>query len=137
MKVVWLGFASMVLLMGSISLSYAYNPNDGIVAVGGETLLVLRAPVGNMSIRQRVNAVQDRLVTILGAPKLGMADIVKVKLPDGEYKIDVHHELLVTVTKEDAAANKTTTSKLAGIWLEKLRKVLPEINARPNPNNRK
>ncbi len=137
MKVLWLGLVSMVVLIGALSVSYADNPNDGIVAVGGETVLVLRAAVGNMSIRQRANAVQDRLVTILGAPKLGMADIVKVKLPDGEYKINVHHELLVTVTKEDAAVNKTSTSKLARIWTEKLRKVLPELNARPNPNNEK
>ncbi len=137
MKVVWLGIVSMVVLIGAMSASYADNPNDGIVAVGGETVLVLRAAVGNMSIRQRANDVQDRLVTILSAPKLGMADIVKVKLPDGEYRINVHHKLLVTVTKEDAAVNKTTTSKLARIWTEKLRKVLPELNARPNPNNEK
>lgn len=137
MKAVWLGVFSTFVLMFTMSVANAVNTNDGIVAVGGETVLVLRAAVGNMSVRQRANAVQDRLVTILGAPKIGMADIVQVKLPDGEYKITVHHELLVTVTKEDAAINKTTTSKLAKIWTEKLRKVIPELNARPNPNAEK
>ena len=132
----------MIYTLGLFMLSLAIpslaraqqNSNQGIVAVGGETVLVLRAASSGMSIKQRVDAVQERLVTILSAPKLGMSDIVKQPLKGNTYQITVKGHLLVTVTTQDAAVNKTTTRKLADIWLEHLRKVLPQLNAKPNPN---
>jgi hypothetical protein len=132
----------MIYTLGLILLSFAIpslakagqSSDQGIVAVGGETVLVLHAASGGMTIKQRVDAVQERLVTILSAPRLGMRDIVKEPLKGNAYQITVKGHLLVTVTAQDAAVNKTTTRKLADIWLEHLRKVLPQLNAKPNPN---
>jgi ABC-type phosphate transport system auxiliary subunit len=110
------------------------DPNAGLVAVGGEEVLRFRTAPAGMTLQQRANAIQERLVTILSDTTLRPSDIVTAPAK-GDYKILVKNRLLVTVTRKDANANKTSPKLLADTWARHVRKVLPQVNVRPNPNN--
>lgn len=109
---------------------------EGDVSVGGEHILTVRFPAAGMSIKQRADAITERLNTILSDPNLKPEDIVAVSLPNGEAKIMVKDKLLVTVDKQTARFNTTTPLALAQSWTTHLRKVLPEVNVKPNPNDK-
>ena len=110
------------------------DPNAGLVAVGGETILRIRTASAGLSIEQRADTLQERLVTILAAPDLRPSDITVA--PSGkDCKILVKGKLFVTATQTDASFNKTTTRQLANIWADHIRTVLPKVNAKPNPNS--
>jgi hypothetical protein len=110
------------------------DPNAGLVAVGGETILRIRTASAGLSIQQRADKLQERLVTILAAPDLRPSDIIVV--PSGkDCKILVNGKLFVTATQTDASFNKTTTRQLANTWADHIRIVLPKVNAKPNPNS--
>ena len=104
------------------------------MSVGGEHILTVRFPAAGMSIKQRADAITERLVTILSNPNLKPEDIVAVPLGDGEAEIMVKGKLLVTVDKQTAHFNTTTPLALAQSWTAHLRKVLPQVNVKPNPN---
>jgi hypothetical protein len=108
---------------------------EGDVSVGGEHILTVRFPASGMSIKQRADAITERLVTILSDPNLKPEDIVAVPLGKDEAKIMVKDKLLVTVDKQTARFNTTTPLALARSWTVHLRKVLPEVNVQPNPND--
>jgi hypothetical protein len=111
----------------------AQNP-EGQLAVGGEQLFEIRVPAGGFSIKQRVAAVNGRLVTILAAPVIKPSDVKIV--PNGkDFNITVQNHLLVTVTQADGRVNYLTSRQQAEVWAKQLRKVLPQVNAKPNPNN--
>lgn len=112
------------------------NSRDGLVAVGGVSILTIRFPAAGMSVRRRADAITERLRVILADPTLKPSDIVAV--PDGnEAKIMVKNRLLVTVEPETARYNTSTPLELAQMWVEHLRKVLPEVNVQPNPNDQR
>ncbi len=112
---------------------WAQDPNEGLVAVGGEEILRIRFPAAGLTVRQRAEAIQERLVPILADPGLQPADIYAV--PVGrDYVIRVKGRLLVTVTPDVARFNGTTTRHLSDIWVRHLRAVLPQVNVKPNPN---
>jgi len=108
---------------------------DGDVSVGGEHILTVRFPAAGMTIKQRADTITERLATILSDPSLKPEDIVAVPLGNGEAKITVKDRLLVTVDKQTAKFNTTTPLALAQAWTTHLRKVLPEVNVKPNPND--
>jgi hypothetical protein len=110
------------------------DPNDGIIAIGGEMLLRIRVPADGKSVKQRADDITDRLPVILGDSQLRPENIVATKGAKNTMKIMVKDRLLLTVTPEDGKANGLTTAQQAQIWLKSLRRVLPTINAKPNPN---
>jgi hypothetical protein len=111
----------------------AQNP-EGQIAVGGELLFEIRVPAGKYTIKQRASAVEDRLVTILAAPVIKPGDVKVV--PNGkDCNITVQNHLLVTATQADGRINHLTSRQQAEVWAKQLRKVLPQVNAKPNPNN--
>ncbi len=130
---VWCGSLVAWWSVGLISAApvFAQDPNAGLVAVGGESILRVRVASGGMTIEQRADALQDRLVTILAAPDLRPSDITVA--PSGrDYKILVKGRLFVTATQADAAFNKATTRQLANMWADHIRIVLPKVNAKPD-----
>lgn len=108
--------------------------NEGQVAVGGEQILTVRFPAAGMSIKERADAITDRLVLILSNPNLKPSDIQVVPLTNHEAKITVGNRLLVTVDRQTARYNQTTPFLLAQSWAAHLRRVLPRVNVKPNSN---
>jgi len=106
---------------------------EGDVAVGGEFLLRIRVPASGLSVRQRVDAIHDRLAEILADTRIGMADVQVERARDGILLILVKRHPLVTVTPADGQANGLSAQRQAEIWARQVRKVLPQVNVRPNP----
>lgn len=111
------------------------DQNEGQVAVGGRTILTIRVPSEGMTIRQRAEAVTDRLAVILADPDLKPSDIFAVPLGRTAAKIMVKNQLLVTVDPQTARINQAKPLELAQAWVSHLRRVLPSVNVKPNPNN--
>ena len=128
-------FVSALLLAGCCLFARPALADDADVAVGGIMLFRIHATVNGMSPQDRANAVATRLQDILSAPTLKPEDVQIVGTDKNNQKIMVKDRLLVTVTKADGDANGVTTQKQAQMWLDSLRKNLPKVNAKPNPNN--
>lgn len=109
---------------------------DGIVAVGGVTILTIRLPAAGMPVKQRADAVNARLRQLLADPTLKPSDVETVSVGKYGAQITVKNRLLVMVEPETARLSDTTPIKLANMWAVHLRKVLPQLNVRPNPNDK-
>jgi hypothetical protein len=107
---------------------------EGDVDVGGEHILTVRFPAAGMSVKQRADAITDRLTTILSNPNLKPSNIVAVPFGKSAATILVNGHLLVTVDAQTAQFNHTQPLALAQMWVKHLRHVLPKVNAKPNPN---
>ena len=123
------------LLAGCCLFARPALAEDGDVAVGGVLLFRIHATANGMSPKERAETVDTRLQDILAAPVLKAEDVHIVGTDKNSAKILVKDRLLVTVTKADGDFNKVTAQKQAQMWLESLRKGLPKVNAKPNPNN--
>lgn len=108
------------------------DPNAGLVAVGGVEILRIRVAAPGHTVEERANTIQSRLVPILADPTLRPSD-VHVEPNGADYKLMVKSRLLVTVTRQDAAATDSTPGRLAARWAAHVRRVLPQVSVRPNP----
>jgi hypothetical protein len=122
--IVAVGFTSVRLVAS------AKGPSEGDVVIGGEMVLRLRVGAGTMSAGDRADAIQARLVKFLSDPDLQSKDII-TSASGRDHAIKIKQDLLVTVTQQDARANKTTPQKLAESWVAHLRKVLPKLKVQP------
>jgi hypothetical protein len=129
-------FVPALLLAGSCLFARPAIADEGDVAVGGVLLFRIHVAANGMSPKERAEAVDTRLQDILGAPVIAPEDVHIVGTDKNSAKILVKDRLLVTVTKADGAFNSVSAQKQAQMWLDSLRKALPKINAKPNPNNR-
>lgn len=127
--------APALLLAGCCLFARPARADDGDVAVGGVLLFRIHAGANGMSPKERADAVDTRLQDILAEPVIKPDDVHIVGTDKNSAKILVKDRLLVTVTKADGNFNKVTAQKQAQMWLESLRKALPKVNAKPNPNN--
>ncbi len=102
-------------------------------SVAGREVLRIRVPVGQMSPRQRVELLDQRLTDILSKAEtaIGVADI-EMATRGKTVSITVLGELLVTVSQADAEANGTTTERLGKMWLSNIRKTVPLLSPRVN-----
>jgi hypothetical protein len=112
----------------------AHADSDGDVNVGGEHILTVRFPSNGYSIKDRAEAITDRLTRILSDANLRPSDIV-VSKSGKDAVIRVKDRLLVTVDAQTAHFNQTTPMALGESWARHLRIVLPRVNVRPNPND--
>jgi hypothetical protein len=136
---IWESATAMILALCSATIAAGdqmtlQENRNGLVAVGGVSILTIRFPAAGMSVKRRAGAVTDRLRYILADPTLKPSDIVAVPEGDNAAKIMVKGRLLVEVEPETARYNTTTPLALAQEWTQHLRQVLPEVNVRPNPN---
>ncbi|MCC6729837.1 MAG: hypothetical protein IT208_10915 [Chthonomonadales bacterium] len=124
--------AALALVGGSSS---AASADAGEVAVGGERILAIRFPAAGMTVKERADAVTERLRVILSDPTLTPADIAA--RPSGRSAaIYVNGRLLVTVDPRTARYSYSKPLPLARQWVSHLRRVLPQVNVRPNPKLR-
>jgi hypothetical protein len=91
------------------------------VNVGGVNLLNLRG----VNASERVDTVQERLTMVLGQSI--KEDDVYVSVIKGSYVIKVKDTVLVTVTSADSRVNKTSAKNLSILWVNDLKKTLPEV----------
>lgn len=126
----------LLLLAGLLFLPLpARAQNEGDIIVGGELLFRIRVGAEGKTVKQRVAEVEDRLPIILGANQILPGDITTAKAGKS-VKIMVKKQLLVTCTPEDGKPNSLSANAQAQIWVKQLRRILPQINASPNLNNR-
>lgn len=125
-----------LILCAAISLITmpARADSDGDVNVGGEHILTVRFPSNGFSVKDRAEAITDRLTRILSDSNLRPSDIV-VSKSGKDAVITVKDRLLVTVDYQTAHFNQTTPMALGESWAKHLRIVLPRVNVRPNPND--
>jgi hypothetical protein len=115
------------------TVARSQDAKDGEIAVGGEMLLRIRVSADGKTVKQRAEEITDRLPEILGDSQLRPEEIQAVKAGRNTILIMVKNRPLITVTPEDGQANGLTAAQQARIWLRSLRRVLPTINAKPNP----
>jgi hypothetical protein len=128
--------AGLSALLGLGLLAFgavARADGEGDVNVGGEHVLTVRFPANGMSIKDRADAITDRLTRILSDPNLKPSDIT-VQPSGKDAVIMVKDRLLVTVDAQTAHFNQTKPLALAQFWAAHLRVVLPKVNFRPNKN---
>jgi hypothetical protein len=133
----WIGMA--VLAIGiSISAGAAQTQpaapanQDGVVAVGGVSILTIRFASEGMSIKERADKITDRLRFMLGDPDLKPSDIVAAPRGADSAVITVKGRLLVTIEAQTAQFNSTTALKLAQSWTHHLRRAILQVNVQPN-----
>jgi hypothetical protein len=126
-----IGLGLLACCLPAVALSQ--DAKEGEIAIGGERLLRIRVPADGKTVKQRTDDITDRLPVILGDSQIGSADIRAIRARENIIKIMVKDHLLLTVTPEDGRANGLTTAQQAQVWLKSLRRVLPTINAKPNP----
>ncbi len=115
---------SALILLIALTGSIAQSQQDGTVYLGGFMLLRMRTPAGGFSAEQRAAALQMRANALLQLGK-GIPKVTTVRAGK-DVNILTDRNLFVTVTQADARANRTTVDKLAAIWANRLRTILPQ-----------
>lgn len=103
------------------------------VAVGGETLFVLKADADlGKSAKQRASDAYDRMRDTLGDPRVRARDIVVKPLWPGAVKIVARRRLIVPIGEAEAQAHGMSVEALASEWQAALRRKWPVLKARPD-----
>ncbi len=123
----------IAMALGGLLLTVPALAEDGIVAIGGETLFVIHAAAQGRSATERADDVTGRLPDILGDSSLTAEDITIVPNQDGTASIMVKNHLLITATPEDGKPNGRTAQQQAEVWAVQARKVILATNSHPNP----
>ncbi len=132
-KTIRMAAAVAICIMSLAFAKAAQADGDGDVNVGGEHILTVRFASNGYSVKDRAEAITDRLTRILSDPNLKPSDIV-VSPSGKDAIIKVKDKLLVTVDAQTARFNQAKPLALAETWAQHLRLVLPKVNFRPNPN---
>jgi hypothetical protein len=104
-------------------------PAEEIVA-GGIVIMRLRGVIGGKTPQQRAGALYERLNTIISDRTLKPGDYRAVK-KGKDWLVMAGKTMFVTVTNQEAAANKVKPEQLAAVWAKNLRKAV--ARARPIP----
>jgi len=102
------------------------------VAVGGLLLFRLRGPDGFASLAERGQAIEAKIVKMLSYGK-SKAQLAQAQALDGKWVVAYDGQRVVTVTAEDAAANKATPEALARAWAAKLNGLLGKLKGPTAP----
>lgn len=121
----------LMCLLGALLILSAFAQSYVDVSIGGKFIMRIRAGHGNLSMKERAQLVEDRLVELLGERLTEQMITLREVHKDQQYEIYVRGRLLITVTPADAEAAKMTVKQQAEHWLKQLRRTLPELSARP------
>lgn len=114
----------LTIILASLACSFAWSEGTRDVVLGDYLLLRVRCAAGGFTIEERVNALQLRANNLLKGGKEYSS--VTVRKDGKDSNIYVDKIFFMTVTSADAKANGTTSEKLANIWAERLRTILPQ-----------
>jgi len=109
---------ALVIVTATLAASVA-QADPGEVGLNNHVALRIRTNAAGWTIVERRTLVDQRLVHVLSyentiAPEVRVSDV------RGKPTIYVGDCKLITVYPQDAAANKTTMEKLAGIWAQRV-----------------
>lgn len=119
------------IVLGMLVASLAFAQNYVDISIGGQFIMRLRTGAGNLSLEERAQIVQQRIMENLGANLTAEQITLKEVKKDLQYEIYLRGKLLITVTKADAEAAKMSVKQLAEHWLKQLRETLPRLSASP------
>lgn len=102
------------------------------VAVGGLLLFRLRGPDGFASLAERGQAIEAKIVKMLSYGK-SKSQLAQATAANGKWVVAYDGQRVVTVTAEDAAANKATPEALARAWAAKLNGLLGKLKGPTAP----
>ncbi len=121
------------LLYSQSAMADAERASEAVWSIAGSQVLRLRATVGEMTPRQRVEELDRRLYEILSKVDGPLpADQITLERRAGALCIAVRGELLVTVGKSDAEASLMTEERLGKHWLSSIRKIVPQLTPKVN-----
>lgn len=126
-------YCTIAALSLTTAIGFCSTParaDKGDIAVGGEFVMRIRTGAAGLTQDQRVNAVTERLVPILSMPNLSAQSVHEIYHPNS-VEIWVGNHLLITTTPADAKANGLNLHQQTKLWADSLKKVLPELNAKP------
>ncbi len=113
-------------LLAAFAGSLAWSQERGDIWLSGYLLLRIRTAAGGYSVEERVNAIQARANNLL---RLGQSvPVVTVTTAGRDAVIFAGGKLFITVTPADAKANGTTPERLAEVWAQRLRSILPKAS---------
>jgi hypothetical protein len=131
----------LLTLMAGVALAQGKNKIHGIY-VGGFLIMRLRAGTPELSLSERREVVQQRATDMMmctDTGKVNVSTLPYVKcttkcVPVGRnYNVYANGRLIVTVTKADAIANKTTIYRQAEQWANRIEEVFPRAYNKCNP----
>lgn len=102
----------------------------------------LRTGAGDLQLPERREVIQQRLTDLMVATNTPRMDVdvlpasaapVRTVQAGENYNVYANDMLIVTVTKADAVANKTTVYKQAKQWADRLVEVYPVTFAKADP----
>jgi small-conductance mechanosensitive channel len=108
----------LLILFHAASLRGQSPGTEATVHVNGQALFVLRAGVGSFSPAERAQAVNQRLAEILKSPPAKIE--ANVKESDLGWLILLGDRPIISVTENDAQAEKMSTKALAAQWAQSL-----------------
>lgn len=115
----------VVLVLGCYSSTMA-DPGD--FTLGDKLVLRFRAPLGNMTIPERVDALTEAVLPLLSPDSF---DVNLLKIDESKIvTIRYDNRLLLTVDEKTASLNKLTPLQLANIWHKNLSLAIPSAQAR-------
>ncbi len=131
----------LLTLMAGVAMAQGSKKVYGIY-VGGYLLMRLRVGTPELSLSERRLIVQQRATNLMMCTDTGKVNVSSMKsvkctpkcVPVGDnYNVYANGILIVTVTKADAVANKTTVYRQAKQWADRIKEVFPAAYTKCNP----
>lgn len=117
------GLVVSVIVVASLVLGIAYPvlADIGDISVGGVWVRRITRGAGGLSLEQRVAKVERQITEVLSLPGIDRRSIpILVRPLGGSATIAVAGITVMTVTPEDAAGTRVTTTELARQWARRL-----------------
>lgn len=121
----------LTIALFALTLSAVWAKEYIDITIGGKFIMRLRAGVGNLTLEERAQIIEERLVKLIGERLTEDQITLKEVRKDQQYEIHIRGQLLITVTPADAEAAKMSVKQLAEHWLKQLRENLPPLSAQP------
>jgi hypothetical protein len=117
------GLGVSVIVVASLVLGAAYPAlaDVGDIAVGGVWVCRITRGAGGLSLEQRVAKIERQITEVLSLPGIDRRSVpILVRPLGGSATIAVAGITVMTVTPEDAAGTRVTTTELARQWARRL-----------------
>lgn len=131
----------LLTLAAGIAMAQGKNKIYGIY-IGGYLIMRLRTGTPELSLNERRQIVQQRATDLMLCSDTGKVKVsnipsykctTKCVRVGNNYDVYANDRLIVTVTKADAVANKTTIYKQATLWANRIKQVYPAAYDKCNP----
>lgn len=127
-----LACTALLLAVSVLGALAQTNPNVHNIYMGGYVIMRIRTGSDELSLKERKLIVQQRVTNLMKCSDSG--DIsVTVRKNGNDYDVIANNQLIITVSKDDANANKTSTLRQARMWAMNIKDVFPKAIAACTP----